>query len=314
LEPISITGLGSYLPRLMHTNQSLPPLDQPLSPEEYDRIGVYRRGWAGEGEGIAEMGAAAARVALERAGLEADALDFIILANWTQRRYIPEFAPKLKRLLGAKRAFAYDVCCACAGFIYGLSMGQGFLRDPRFSRGLVVASETTSQRGRPGSKATVILGDAAGAFVLERGERGATGRLLDWELNTDGDAHDIMDVSPEGWVRTRITQKELNGLAGRSFGHTIHALLARNRLTLDDVKWVVPHSGTAGVQAMVQKTLEVSPDKVLTNYAEIGNVSSASIPAALDHFIGKGIIQPGDLVISAAVGTGWYSAGMLYRI
>ncbi|MHB8874938.1 MAG: ketoacyl-ACP synthase III [Myxococcaceae bacterium] len=313
MDPIAITGFGSYLPKLMHTNQTLPPLDEPLTADELQRIGVFRRGWARDGEGIAEMAAAAGRRALERANLRPEELDLIVLANWTQRRYIPEFAPKLKNLLGAPKAIAYDVCCACAGFIYGLGMAHSFLQNPRFKKALVVASETTSQRARPGSKGTVILGDAAGSFVLERGVEGR-GQLLDYELSTDGDQHHIMDVSPEGWVRTHITQKELNALAGKNFAMVIGTLLKRNHLTLGDVAWIIPHSGTAGVQAMVQKTLEAPPEKILTNYAQIGNVSSASIPAALDQFVEEGKVKRGDLIISAAVGTGWYSAGMLYRV
>ena len=313
MNEVAITGFGSYLPRLMHTNETLPPLDTPLDAQEIARIGVYRRGWAGDGEGIAEMAAIAAQRALERAGMEAQTLDLIILANWTQRRYIPEFAPRLKQLLGARRAFAYDVCCACAGFIYGLGMAHSFLQNPRYARALVVASETTAQRARPGSKAMLILGDAAGAFVLERAA-GHGGRLIDYELATDGEHHAIMDISPQGYVRTHIPQRELNALASRSIAGVVEHLLVRNRLTLAEIDWIVPHSGTAGVQAMIAQTLAVPREKILTNFATIGNVSSASIPTVLDEFVAAGRIRPGDLILSAAVGTGWYAAAMLYTV
>jgi 3-oxoacyl-[acyl-carrier-protein] synthase-3 len=259
------------------------------------------------------MAAAVAWRALERAEIAPQELDLIILVNWTQRRYIPEFAPRLKQLLGAQRTFAYDVCCACAGFIYGLGMAHSFLQNPRYARALVVASETTSQRARPGSKATLILGDAAGAFVLERGaNRG--GKLIDYELATDGEQHAIMDISHEGFVRTHIPQRELNALASRSIAGVVDPLLARNGLKLDEIDWIVPHSGTAGVQAMIAKTLAAPREKILTNFATVGNVSSASIPTALDDFVATGKIRPGDLILSAAVGTGWYAAAMLYTI
>lgn len=317
MKNIAISGIGSYLPRRMLDNASLPPLDKPLTAEEIERIGVQRRGWAEPDEGIAEMAAEAAKKALVRAECEASDLDMIVLSNWTQRRYIPEFAPKLQSLLGAKRAFAYDVCCACAGFLYGVGMASEFLQNARYRRALVVGAETTSRRGRPGSKATFILGDAAGAMVLENTERtGRTlpGRLIDYELATDGEKHDIMDISPEGWVRTHISQSELNGLAGQSFATIANRMLERQKLTLDDVDWVVPHSGTAGVQHAVAEALRVNPDKVLTNYAFIGNVSSASIPAALDAFLANGTLRRGQTILSAAVGTGWYAAGALYAL
>src|SRR6185503_6348998 len=112
---VRIIGFGSYLPRVMHDNASLPALDEPVAPADLERIGVSRRGWAGDGEGVAEMAVLAARRALIRAQVAPADLDLVILANWTQRRYLPEFAPTVKRLLGAHRAFAHELGCACAG-------------------------------------------------------------------------------------------------------------------------------------------------------------------------------------------------------
>jgi 3-oxoacyl-[acyl-carrier-protein] synthase-3 len=313
METVYFTGVGSYLPKLMHTNETLPALDSEVTEAELEKIGVRRRGWAGEGEGIAEMAARSTERALAKAGVKAEDLDFVILANWTQRRYIPEHAPKVKALLGAKKAFAFDVSTACAGFVHGVSIAHGFLQNPRFHRGVVVASETTSQRGRPTSKSTLIFGDASGAVVVERGKKGAT-ELLDYELAVDETQHHIMDVNEEGWVRTHVKQKELVELTSRCFRDTTSKILARNGFAMKDVDYVLPHSGTAGVQASLIRTLEVPPSKVLTNFATIGNVSSAAIPTALEEFIGNGTLKPGQLVLSPAVGTGFYSAALLYRI
>lgn len=312
-ERVAITGIGSYLPRRSHTNDTLPPLEQPLTDAQLARVGVRRRGWADESEGVAEMAAAAARHALENACTAPQELDLIILANWTGRRYIPEFAPRVKQLIAATDAVAFDVCCACAGFLYGLAIAHGFLRGPRVRTALVVASETTSSRARPGSKATLVFGDGAGAFVLDRrATRG--GELLDYELLTDGDNHAIMEVTPAGHVRTHLDQRSLVDLAARSLERVITRLLARNDLKLDDVDWIIPHSGTAGVQATLRSVLDVPAEKILTNFADVGNVSSASIPVALDHFVRSGTVKPGDLVVSAAVGTGWYAASALYTV
>jgi len=317
---VRLTGFGSYLPARMYNNDLLPPLDEPVIPADLERIGVFRRGWASEDEGIAEMAVAAGGRALAHAGLAAEDIDLVILSNWTQRRFLPEFAPRLKALLGAHRAFAHELGCACAGFLYGLATASEFLRNPRFGRALVVASETTSQRARPGSRGVLILGDAAGAFVLERADalhaRAGLGggRLIDTELSCDGEHHDIMEISPEGWVHTHIPQRELCTLAARSIRDVSVRLLERNGRRLSDVTWVIPHSGTAGVQAAIGRVLEVRPDRILTNFASVGNVSSASIPVALDHFYGSGRVRAGDLVLSAAVGGGWYSAAALYTV
>ena len=123
-----------------------------------------------------------------------------------------------------------------------------------------------------------------------------------------------MDVGPDGYLRSHIAQKELNALAGRSIGAVSRALLSRNDLSLDDIAWIVPHSGTAGVQAMVAEDLGVANDKILTNLPIIGNVTTASIPAAICHFVAEGRIKPGDLILSASVGLGWHSVAVLYTL
>jgi len=312
---VRITGLGSYLPALMHTNETLPPLDAPLAPGDAERIGVFRRGWAdaAAGESIAEMAAAAGRQALRRAGVDAAALDLVILANWTERRYLPDHAPKLQALLGATGAAAFDLGTACAGFVYGIGIAHAFLEGGRFARALVVASEVTSRRGRPGSKSSLIFGDGAGAAVLERGAP-AGARILGYELATEGALHGAMEIDERGWVKTHIPQRELNALAARSFAEPSARLLARAGRTMADVDWVVPHSGTAGIQATLVRALGVPAEKVLSNFARVGNVSSAAIPIALDEFVSAGRIRQGDVVLSPTTGSGWYAAALLYEM
>jgi 3-oxoacyl-[acyl-carrier-protein] synthase III len=310
---VRITGLGTYLPKLMHTNETLPALDPPMGIADMDRIGILRRGVASDEEGVAEMGVMAARRALEQARVDAATLDFIVFANWSERRYVPDFAPIIQAQLGARRAFAFDVGCACAGFVYGLAMAHGFLQSERYRRGLVLASDHSTRRIRPRSRGTMVFGDGAGCMVLERGgERG--GRLIDYELTTDGSRNGIMDVGPDGYLHSRIKQADLNALAGRSIGAVSRALLERNGLGFDDLAWVVPHSGTAGVQAMVAENLGISGAKILTNLPVIGNVTTASIPAALAHFVEQGKIKAGDLILSASVGLGWHAVAALYTL
>jgi len=313
MHEIRITGLGTYLPRQMHTNETLPALEPPLAKADMDRIGVLRRGWASDEEGVAEMGVIAARRALEQARVEPAGLDFIVLANWSERRYVPDFAPVIQAALGARRAFAFDVCCACAGFVYGLAMAHGFLQNPRYRRGIVLASDHSTRRIRPRSRGTLVFGDGAGCMVLERRAEGG-GRLIDYELTSDGSHNGIMDVGADGYLRTHIRQADLNALAGRSIGAVSRALLERNGLGFDDLSWVVPHSGTAGVQAMVAENLGVPTAKILTNLPLIGNVTTASIPAALSHFLEQGKIKPGQLILSASVGLGWQAVAALYTL
>lgn len=311
MSELFITGLGTYLPKRMVTNHDLAALEPSRTLEEIERIGIRSRGFAGDDEGVLEMALSAARDALSEAGLAPTDLDFLILANWTERRYVPDFAPRIQRALGAERAFAFDVCCACSGFLFGLSIAHGYLQNPRFSRGLVLASDRSSDRMRPGSRARLVFGDGAAAAVVER-DVGRGGKLIDYELRTDGSRSDIMEIDADGYLEPHIRQRELNDLAGRSIAEVCRALLDRNRLSLSDVDWIIPHSGTAGVQLMVAEHLRAPREKVLTNLVDVGNLTAASIPTALHHFKRLGVVKPGSLILSASVGLGWQYAGALY--
>jgi 3-oxoacyl-[acyl-carrier-protein] synthase-3 len=312
MSPISVTGLGSWLPPAMVGNADLPPLDRPATDAEIARLGVYTRGIASADESIPFMAAEAARAALADAGITAQDLDFFVLSNWTQRRFLPDFAPRVQALLGAPRAFAFDVSTACAGFAYGVGVARGFLQDPRLRRGLVVSAETTSRRARPRSRATLVFGDAAGAVVLERGEHGT--QVLDVELATDGRQWEAMEVDADGHVVTHIEQKALHKLATTSFADASAAVLGRQGYTIADVDYVVPHSGTAGIQSLLVDTLGVPADRILTNFPTVGNVSSAAIPVALDAFRREGVLRPGHLVLCPTTGSGWYAAALLLRM
>jgi 3-oxoacyl-[acyl-carrier-protein] synthase-3 len=278
-----------------------------------DKVGVRARGIASDREDVLFMAVHAAERALAQAEVGAQSLDFLILANWTERRYVPDFAPRVQQALGAQRAFAFDVGCACAGFLYGLTIAHGYLQNPRFQRGLVVASDRSTRRLRPRSRATLVFGDAAAAMVVEK-DAGRGGRLIDYELRTDGSRHGIMDIDADGYLNPKIKQRELNQLAGRSLAEVSRTLLERNQLTLDDVDWLLPHSGTAGVQAMLAEHLGARPEKTLNNLADVGNVTTASIPISLDHFIKRGLVKPGQRVLSAAVGLGWQYCAVLYTL
>lgn len=310
---LCITGLGTYLPDWMATNRELPALEPPHTLADMDKVGVRARGIARDDEDVLFMAVQAAERALNRAEVSVAELDFLILANWSERRYVPDFAPRVQHALGAGRAFAFDVGCACAGFLYGLTLAHGYLQNPRFRRGLVLASDRSTRRLRPKSRATLVFGDAAAAMVVER-DAGRGARMLDYELRTDGAYNGIMEVDADGYLNPKIKQRELNQLAGRSLAGVSRALLERNGLTLDDVDWLLPHSGTAGVQAMLAEHLGAPPEKTLNNLADVGNVTTASIPISLDHFIKLGKIKPGDRVLSAAVGLGWQSCAVLYTL
>jgi 3-oxoacyl-[acyl-carrier-protein] synthase-3 len=259
------------------------------------------------------MALQASRVALARADVGAEALDFLLLVNWSERRYVPDIAPRVQELLGAKKAFALDLGCACAGFVYALSVAHGYLQNPRFRRGLIVASDHSRRRVRPGSRAALLFGDgAAAAVVAANVERGF--RLVDYELGTDGSRQELMDVGSDGYLVTHVRQREVNELAVESLVRAGRSLLSRQRLGFADVDYIVPHSGTAGIQSMLADALSLPRERILTNLPSVGNLTAASIPTALEHFVQAGTLRAGQRVLSLAVGVGWHFVAGLVEL
>ncbi len=310
MRPVHLTALSCHLPKRSVSNVDLPALEPPMSPEQLDRFGVLARGVADEHETVLEMAVAAAADAIRRADVPAASLDFLLLANWSERRYVPDIAPAVAHRLGAHRAFAYDVGAACCGFVYALSNAWGFLQQPRFSRGLVVSSDRSTRRMRPGSRATIVFGDGAAAAVVDATHRQGW-CLRDYELRSDGAHHGIMEIDADTYLRAHIPQKELNPLAAMSMAKVAQTLLERNGLNLDDIDYVVPHSGTAGVQDQLLNHLGVPPGKVLTNFPSVGNMTSASIPSSMRHFMDRGMLDTSHRVLAVAVGLGWNFVAML---
>jgi 3-oxoacyl-[acyl-carrier-protein] synthase-3 len=310
---VHVTGLGAYLPERMLENGDLLAAHAELTVADVERVGVLRRGAAGEHEDVPAMAVAACRGAMAESGVAADALDFLVVVNWSERRYVPDLAPRVQERLGASRAFAFDIGSACSGFIIGLSIARGYLQSPRFSCGIVVAADRSRDRLRPGSRAGLLFGDGAAAAVLER-DAGAGFRVRDYELCTDGTRNGIMGVGPEGFLESHIRQRELNELAVASLLRVGQKLLARNGLGFSEVDFIVPHSGTAGIQSMLAGALELPRSKILTNLPSVGNLAAASIPTALRHFSDDGTLASARRVLLLAVGLGWqFVAGLLER-
>jgi 3-oxoacyl-[acyl-carrier-protein] synthase-3 len=310
---LRISSLGTYLPRRLVDNAALVATYPELGERDLDRVGVVSRGEADDDEDVPAMAVRAARTALERAEVAPETLDFLLLVNWSERRYVPDIAPRVQALLGASKAFAFDLGCACAGFIYALSLAHGYLQNPRFRRGLIVASDHSRRRVRPGSRASLLFGDgAAAAVVATHVERGF--RLVDYELGTDGTRHELMDVDRDGYLVTHVRQREVNELAVTSLLRAGRSLLERQRLSFADVDYIVPHSGTAGIQGMLGAALHLTPEKILTNLPVVGNVTASSIPVALEHFMNEGTLRRGHLVLALAVGVGWQYVAALVEL
>ncbi|GAA2116373.1 ketoacyl-ACP synthase III [Kitasatospora saccharophila] len=311
---LRFSGFGHYFPRELRSHQGEVTLGgRTYPPGAADELGVRSLHVAAEDETVEYMAVRAARAALEDAGHAAEDTDLVVLANWTDRQWIPEIAPGVATALGAHGALAFDVCGACTGFVHGVQIAASMLTaHPGWRRAVVVAADRFSHRARPGTRGQLVFGDAAGAVVLEKGDPGDGSALLDSVLDCDSTQADTVAARPpEGWLRPR---PELIDLAVGSSLRVAGDVLERNGLKTSDLDWLVPHPGNNAIHAGVRDGLDLPREKFLTNFATRGNTGCASIPIALSEYLRTGVLHRGDLVLSTAVGSGWYFGGLLYRL
>lgn len=312
---IRFGGFGHHFPAEEIHNPS--PKDATTNAVE-DRviggIGVHTRYRASDEETPALMAAEASRHALRNAGCAPDDVDVVIVSHWTDRNFVDEIGALTAAELGMKGTMAFDVAGSCAGFVQAVHTAAAFLAAPTgYRRALVASTERVTRRVRPGSKGAMLVSDGAGAVVLEA-QPGAEPGLIDSVFHTDGAlSHMSAAVGGQGgWVKSH---PDLNHVALDHIRSAVEELLDRNKLTIDDIDWLIPHSGTEPLAKGIQNSLGADPRRVRTNLAFRGNVSSASIPTTASELREQGVVKPGDLVLSPSIGGGvWCWGSLLYRI
>ncbi|CAL9353565.1 ketoacyl-ACP synthase III [Streptomyces sp. NPDC012461] len=310
---LRLSGFGHYYPRLLLENGSAEdPAGNAVDEAVIGRLDVRSRHVADEDETPAYMAVRAAHSALEQAGVTPDELDLVIVSNWTDRQFVPEWAPHTAHLLGAGRALAFDVCGACTGFVHGVQTAAAYFgTHSAWRHALVVSSERFSRRVRPGSKGELIVGDAAGAAVLSRGAEPDAG-LWDSLLISDGSGRETVTAHPpNGWIKS---SRELVSIAAASHADLAARMLARSGVKMDEIDWVVPHPGTGQLHAAVRERLSIPQERFVTNYEIRANTGSASVPIVLSEMARDGRLTPGDLCYTPTVGSGWYYGGLLFRV
>ncbi|TGK64740.1 ketoacyl-ACP synthase III [Leptospira wolffii] len=314
---VRIAGIGHYLPERIVTNEEIRtrlkyPEMHPAEKAVIGDIGVTERRRANEKETAPFMAAETAKMILKDAGKKPEDVDLYILANWTDRYYLPDLAPQASKLSGTSKALAFDICTACTGFVHGVQMASAFLSSGKFKNALVIGSERFSVRTRMGGYGEFTAGDAAAGVLLEYTGDKDSG-IYDSFLKDDADLAYIIVTGPppESYV------KSFPDLVTNAADLTLSSmddLLKKNGLTEGDIDWVIPHPGTDVVVQDVLKRTKFPKEKILLNFERVGNTSAASIPVALSEYYHKGIVKKGDLILSPAVGAGFYWGGLLYRL
>ncbi|WP_073126450.1 beta-ketoacyl-ACP synthase III [Palleronia salina] len=307
-----VRGVGHYLPdRVVENAEFEKTLD---TTDEWirTRSGIERRHFAAEGETTSQMATAAARAALDDAGMDAGDLDAVIVATSTPDLTFPSAATMVQAQLGMTGGFAFDVQAVCAGFVYALTTANALIVAGQARRVMVIGAETFSRIMDWTDRGTCVLfGDGAGALLLEGGEAdgASTDRgILACDLHSDGQYRDILyvdgGVSTDTVGKLRMEGKEVFRHAIEKLAATAHAALDKAGLGADDVSWIVPHQANLRIIKGTAQRMGVGMDRVVVTVPDHGNTSAASIPLALSVARQRGQIKDGDLVVTEAIGGG----------
>ncbi len=317
-----IAGTGGYLPERVMTNAELEKIVDTSDSWIRDRTGVEKRHLAAPGETTCDLAEAAARNAIEAAGLVPTDIDLIVLATTTPDHIFPSVATQLQDRLGNYGCAAFDVQAVCTGFVYALSIAEKFIRTDSAKRALVVGAETFSRLLDWTDRGTCILfGDGAGAVVIEAADEPG---IISTHLHADGRYKELLWVPAgvsSGYDKTRenaayvqMRGNEVFKMAVKTLERTVDEALKADNLQPGDVDWFIPHQANSRIIAATAKKLGVTMDHVIMTVTQHGNTSAASVPLALDVGVRDGRIQRDDLVLLEAFGGGftWGSALLKY--
>tara|TARA_R110002167_G_scaffold134985_3_gene321293 strand:+ start:506 stop:1516 length:1011 start_codon:yes stop_codon:yes gene_type:complete len=330
-----IIGLGHYVPDNVVTNDDLSKVMDTNDAWIQERTGIKERRHVvkGDGDTTTTMGVKAAKIAIERAGIDKDDIDFIVFATLSPDYYFPGPGVLVQRDLGIKTVGALDVRNQCSGFVYAISIADQYVKTGMYKNILVIGSELHSHgldmttRGRGVS---VIFGDGAGAAVLSREEDNTKG-ILSTHLHSEGQhAEELSLIAPgmgKRWVTDIIEDNDpqdesyfpyMNGQfvfknAVVRFSEVIIEGLEKNKLKSTDINLLVPHQANLRISQFIQKKFQLSDDQVFNNIMKYGNTTAASIPIALTEAWEAGKVKSGDLVVLAAFGSGFTWGSVIIR-
>jgi 3-oxoacyl-[acyl-carrier-protein] synthase III len=310
--PVTITGLGAYVPERVVTNDELSQLVDTSDEWIIERTGIRERRIAADSQALSDLSLPAIRQALEQAGSDGTDVDLLIVATVTPDMMFPSTSALLADELGAKDAAAYDLSAGCTGFMYALAQAYGMVASGLARRALVVGGDVLSRILDWTDRSTVVLfGDGAGAVVLEPSEEEG---FLVFELGADGAGGAHLWLPGSGSRKFEDPDKyvKMNGREVFKFATSAQAVLERYGASIEDVDVYVPHQANVRIIDHATKKLGIPSDRVVINVDRYGNTSSGSIPLALAEAQADGRLQPGNLVLMTGMGAGltWGSALM----
>ena len=313
-----ILGTGSYLPKKIITNAEMEKMVETTSEWIIERTGIKERRMASQEENAVTMAEQAGKVALEIGGLKPKDVEMIIVASTTPHLVFPSTACLLQERYGIAGCPAFDLnASACAGFIYGLSIADQYIKTGAIKNALVIGSELMSRVVDWNDRSTCVLfGDGAGAILLGASEEPG---ILSTHLHADGTHKDVLYL-PLGSSKfpnletVKMMGNQLFKLAVNILGDLFDETLEANKIKKSDIDWLIPHQANIRIIQAMAKKLDLPLDRVAITLDTQGNTSSASIPLALDKVICEGRLKRGQLLMMEGFGGGlaWGSALVRY--
>ena len=319
-----ITGTGGYLPPRVVSNDDLAADLATRGIETSDawiteRTGIRQRHIAEPGTKTSALATAAARAALESAGLTADRIDLIIVATSTPDFIFPSTACLVQANLGVGGAAAFDVQAVCSGFVYALATADAFVRAGRARRALVIGAEVFSRILDWNDRRTCVLfGDGAGAVVLSASDEPG---ILAARLNADGRQQHILCAAGNvesgrvtGDPFLRMDGQAVFKLAVNSLTRSAHEVCDEAGMAVSDLDWMVPHQANIRILNFIGRKLGLPEEKLIVTLDRHANTSAASVPLALDVAWRDGRIRAGQTVLLQGVGGGFTWGSVLVKI
>ncbi|MBW4555526.1 MAG: ketoacyl-ACP synthase III [Trichormus sp. ATA11-4-KO1] len=313
---IAITGSGSAVPETSLDNQALTQLVETSDEWITTRTGIRQRRLALPSESLSMLATAASHQAIASAGIKATDLDLILLATSTPDDLFGT-ACQIQAELGATKAVAFDLTAACSGFVFGLVTAAQYIKTGVFQNVLLIGADILSRwLDWQDRRTCVLFGDGAGAVVLQANE---SDRLLGFSLKSDGTQNRYLNLAyapceQELLPNINITKgtyqpvtmngKEVYRFAVQKVPEIIDKALFQANLSVDQIDWLVLHQANQRILDAVAQRLNIPENKVISNLANYGNTSAASIPLALDEAVRQGKIKPHDIIAASGFGAG----------
>lgn len=319
-----IVGFESYVPKNVITNDELSNIVETSDEWIYTRTGISKR-CLSTNENTSDFAINVGKKLIENANISPEDIDIVIVATITSDYLTPSTACIVQGAIGAKNALAFDINVACSGFVYALSIADKFLKSGVYKNAIVIGAETLSKLLDWSDRSTCVLfGDGSGGALLTAStdynsiiaeDLKADG--ISWQAITGGKLNNnnpFVEEKEQSSFYLQMNGRDVFNFATKTIPKSVNEVLSKANLTLDDIKYIVPHQANSRIVEVAAKKLKVSLDKFYLNLQNYGNTSAASIPIALAEMSKNGLLQKGDKIIITGFGAGLTWASMLIQI